>query len=138
MGSHSLPCVTGGIANIPRAQKVCTLCQPGILRDEHLISECPVLQGVTDTMAYIGIMPLQWCDSCGNKTLVQLQKCIKYCIDAHCDPVSQASDEPQVFEDGENILSPPLSLSGLTPMASGASGLDSELLVILGSPSNGE
>ena len=44
-GSHSLPCVTGRIANIPKAQRVCTLFQTGNIWDEqHLVFECPALQ----------------------------------------------------------------------------------------------
>jgi len=40
-GTHSLPCIIGHVTNIPRAQRVCTLCQTGKQGDEqHLVFEC--------------------------------------------------------------------------------------------------
>ena len=51
-----LPCVTGRVANITRAQRVCTLCQTGSLGDgKHLVlgaQHCRELE--IDLMAYLG------------------------------------------------------------------------------------
>jgi hypothetical protein len=44
-----LPCGTGRVANIPRAEKVCTLCSDWQSSNEQsLVFECLTLQGVTD------------------------------------------------------------------------------------------
>ena len=49
MGNHSLPCVTGRVASIHRAQRVCGLCQTENVGDEQqLVFESPALQGVRD------------------------------------------------------------------------------------------
>ncbi len=79
MGSHSLPCVTGRVANIPRAQRVCTLCQTGNLGDEqHLVFECPALQGFRDRYnGLFGDHAATMIQSCGNMTLVQLRNSSK-------------------------------------------------------------
>ena len=83
---HSLPCITGRVADTARAQRVCTLCQTGNLGDEqHLVFECLALQELRSkdrycrccTLAYMGIMPLHWFKSGGNMTLMQLRNSCK-------------------------------------------------------------
>ena len=47
MGCHNLPIEMGRRHGIPRAQRVCTLCDTGSVGDErHLLFECPTLSGV--------------------------------------------------------------------------------------------
>ena len=67
---------------------------------------CPALREFrkTDTMAYLGIMPLQQFNACGDMTLVHLRTSLKICMDAHSETglQSQASDQPQVA--GNDVL----------------------------------
>ncbi len=44
MGSHHLPVEEGRHFNLPRASRVCNLCNTGALGDErHMLLECPAL-----------------------------------------------------------------------------------------------
>ena len=47
MGSRGFPCVIGRMQGVPRAQRVCPLCQSGQLGDEqHPVFHCTGLQAV--------------------------------------------------------------------------------------------
>ena len=49
MGCHKLPKDTGCWLRVPRQNRVCTMCQQGVLGDEkHLLFECPALQDLRD------------------------------------------------------------------------------------------
>ena len=52
MGCHKLPGYTGCCLRVPGLNKICTLCQQGILGDEkHIVFECPALQDLRDRYA---------------------------------------------------------------------------------------
>ena len=47
--SHKLPKDTGCWLRVPRQNRMCTMCQQGVLGDEkHLLFECPALQDLRD------------------------------------------------------------------------------------------
>ena len=47
MGSHHLPVEEGRHFNLPRASRVCNLCNTAALGDErHMLLECPALAGL--------------------------------------------------------------------------------------------
>ena len=47
MGSHHLPVEEGRHFNLPRASRVCNLCNTGALGDEgRMLLECPALAGL--------------------------------------------------------------------------------------------
>ena len=48
MGCHKLPRDTGCWLGVPRLNRFCTLCQQGVLGDENIVFECPVLQDMQD------------------------------------------------------------------------------------------
>ncbi len=82
-GSHDLPYVTGRVADISRALKVCTLCQTGNRGNEqHVAVEGPASQGVRDR--YTGLFrdhattltQLMW-----QQDTRELGTCIKECMD---------------------------------------------------------
>ena len=71
-----IPCaIAGCIADIPRSYRFCILCRTGHQgAEQHIVSKCVKLQGVTEyTMVYLGIMPVQRYNSCGNMILVHLR-----------------------------------------------------------------
>ena len=47
MGLHDLPVATGRMRNIPRAQRVCDICEQQVVGDEHhFVYGCPTLEPV--------------------------------------------------------------------------------------------
>ena len=49
MGCHKLPRHTGCLPGVPRQDRICMMCQQGVLGDEkHLMFECPALQDLHD------------------------------------------------------------------------------------------
>jgi hypothetical protein len=47
MGLHDLPVATGRLRNIPRAQRVCDICEQQVVGDEHhFVYGCPTLEPV--------------------------------------------------------------------------------------------
>ena len=64
MGDHSLPGVTNRAADIARAKRVCTFLQTSNLGDEqHLVFECPALQGVEDRYNCQHVDHVNLCDA---------------------------------------------------------------------------
>ena len=48
MGSHHLPVEEGRHFNLPRASRVCNLCNTGALGDErHMLLECTALADIS-------------------------------------------------------------------------------------------
>ena len=97
MGTHSLPCVFGRVANITTIQRVCTLCQTGILQNEHhLVFECPAESlgqmewPIWDHAA--AIIPFMWPHGTG--TIAQF---IKECMDARGESSSQSPRWPKMM-----------------------------------------
>ncbi len=49
MGCHKLPRDTGCLLGVPRQDRICMMCQQGVLGDEkHLVFECPASQDLRD------------------------------------------------------------------------------------------
>lgn len=99
MGCHSLPRDVGSWTNVPRADRLCTLCDSSALGDEkHLIFDCPALQSVRHRYRrlFTGIPTMRlfmWQDD-----LVGVAKFIDECLEIvySAGPLNggQASDQP--------------------------------------------
>ena len=102
MGCHGLPRDSGSWTQIPRADRVCTLCGPDSLGDEkHFVFECPHLQHIRDKYAHLfhcsTMVQFFWQDD-----MIGVAKFICDSLDimlgADSDIQSQASDQPRWLE----------------------------------------